>query len=82
MGDEKGSWNRCWECSKSSAGCGGSDCAGWPKVTVEFTLAAIALNLTRIWRTAPMLRHHLRSETSSRGFNLAEDQQNTAPPLR
>jgi transposase len=29
---------------------------GLAKVTVEFTLAAIALNLTRIWRTAPMLR--------------------------
>ena len=29
---------------------------GLAKVTVEFTLAAVALNLTRIWRTAPALR--------------------------
>ena len=29
---------------------------GLAKVAVEFTLAAIALNLTRIWRTAPKLR--------------------------
>src|SRR5579863_3007480 len=29
---------------------------GLAKVAIEFTLAAIALNLTRIWRTAPKLR--------------------------
>lgn len=29
---------------------------GLAKVTIEFTLAAIALNLTRIWRAAPRLR--------------------------
>lgn len=29
---------------------------GLAKVAVEFTMAAIALNLTRIWRTAPKLR--------------------------
>jgi transposase/IS5 family transposase len=29
---------------------------GLAKVAVEFTLAAIALHLTRIWRTVPMLR--------------------------
>ena len=29
---------------------------GLVKVAVEFTLAATALNLTRIWRVAPQLR--------------------------
>ncbi len=28
---------------------------GWTNVAIEFTLAAIALNLTRIWRTIPKL---------------------------
>jgi hypothetical protein len=45
------------------------------KVTVEFTRAAIALNLTRTWHAAPALRIALRSETASRSLNFVEGRQ-------